>query len=209
MEQQEVKPSLPPPATPMDSQDSSPPPAVTTADPVPHALSNDSATQVASPNPVAPSSPPAPTSATTQDAAGHEAPSSMFSTSGISSWAKNLKIPQPSLDQESPTGKNTISRLTSGLGLRLSQKDPQQDESAEGSTTPTTAQAGVFGSLTRGIVDSSKNAVKAVQVKARHMVSQNKRRYQVHLLLFDLKFWVHLYVFQMRFLSFSVLIVLH
>ena len=178
MEQQQVKPSLPPSDAPMDNQDSSPLPAVTTADPVPRALSNDSATQAASPNPVAPSSPSAPTSATTQDAAGREAPSSMFSTSGLSSWAKNLKIPQPSSGQESPTGKNTVSRLASGLGLRLSPKDPQQDESAEGSTTPTTAQAGVFGSLTRGIVDSSKNAVKAVQVKARHMVSQNKRRYQ-------------------------------
>lgn len=178
MEQQQVKPSLPPSDTPMDNQDSSPPPAVTTADPVPRAPANDSATQVASPNPVAPSSPSAPTSATTQDAAGRETPSSMFSTSGLSSWAKNLKIPQPSSGQESPTGKNTVSRLASGLGLRLSPKDPQQDETAEGSTTPTTAQAGVFGSLTRGIVDSSKNAVKAVQVKARHMVSQNKRRYQ-------------------------------
>ncbi|VAI15249.1 unnamed protein product [Triticum turgidum subsp. durum] len=178
MEQQQVKPSLTPSDTPMDNQDSSPLPAVTTADPVPRALSNDSATQAACPNPVAPSSPSAPTSATTQDAAGREAPSSMFSTSGLSSWAKNLKIPQPSSGQESPTGKNTVSRLASGLGLRLSPKDPHQDESAEGSTTPTTAQAGVFGSLTRGIVDSSKNAVKAVQVKARHMVSQNKRRYQ-------------------------------
>ncbi|XP_062215212.1 phosphatidylinositol 3,4,5-trisphosphate 3-phosphatase and protein-tyrosine-phosphatase PTEN2A-like isoform X2 [Phragmites australis] len=102
----------------------------------------------------------------------------MFSTSGLSSWAKNLKIPQPSPGQESPTGKNTFSRFTSGLGLRLSPKAAQQDESAEGSTSPTTAQSGVFGSLTKGIVDSSKNAVKAVQVKARHMVSQNKRRYQ-------------------------------
>jgi hypothetical protein len=28
-------------------------------------------------------------------------------------------------------------------------------------------------------LDSSRNAVKAVQLKARHLVSQNKRRYQV------------------------------
>lgn len=178
MEEQQVNPSLPPPASPVDNHDSTPPPAITTADPVPHATSNDSTTQVASINRVAPSSPAAPTSATAQDAAGHESPPSMFSTSGLSSWAKNLKIPQPSSDQESPTGKNTFSRLTSGLGLRSSPKSPQQDESAVGSTTPTSAQAGVFGSLTKGIVDSSRNAVKAVQVKARHMVSQNKRRYQ-------------------------------
>ncbi|CAO2152454.1 unnamed protein product [Urochloa humidicola] len=60
----------------------------------------------------------------------------------------------------------------------MSPKAAQQDEGAEGSTSPTTGQPGVFGSLMKGIVDSSKNAVKAVQVKARHMVSQNKRRYQ-------------------------------
>ncbi|KQJ86858.1 phosphatidylinositol 3,4,5-trisphosphate 3-phosphatase and protein-tyrosine-phosphatase PTEN2A [Brachypodium distachyon] len=178
MEEQQVKPSPPPPASPMDSQDTAAPAAVATVDSVSHATSNASTTQVASISHVTPSSPQASNSATTQDAAGRESPSSMFSTSGLSSWAKNLKIPQPSSGQESPTGKNTFSRLTSGLGLRSSPKDQQQDDSAEGSSTPTTAQAGVFGSLTKGIVDSSKNAVKAVQVKARHMVSQNKRRYQ-------------------------------
>lgn len=178
MEEQQVKPSPPPPTSPMDSQDTASPAAVATVDSVSHATSNASTTQVASISHVTPSSPQASNSATTQDAAGRESPSSMFSTSGLSSWAKNLKIPQPSSGQESPTGKNTFSRLTSGLGLRSSPKDQQQDDSAEGSSTPTTAQAGVFGSLTKGIVDSSKNAVKAVQVKARHMVSQNKRRYQ-------------------------------
>lgn len=179
MEEKQINPSLLPPASPVDNQVSTPPPAVTTAYQVPRATSNDSATEIASINPVVPSSAAAaPTSATTQDAAGLEAPSSMFSTSNLSSWAKNLKIPQPSSGQESPTGKNTLSRLTSGLGLRSSPKDPQQDESAVGSMTSTTAQTGVFGSLTKGIVDSSKNAVKAVQIKARHMVSQNKRRYQ-------------------------------
>ncbi|KAB8117300.1 hypothetical protein EE612_059124 [Oryza sativa] len=179
MEEQQVKPSdsHPPPATPVDSQDSTAPP-VRTPDPVSQATSNDSATQFASTVHVAPSPAPVPNAVPIQDAAGREAQSSIFSTSGLSSWAKNLKIPQPSSGQESPTGKNTFSRLTSGLGLRLSPKGPQQDESAEGSTTPTTAQSGVFGSFTKGIVDSSKNAVKAVQVKARHMVSQNKRRYQ-------------------------------
>ncbi len=176
MEEQQVKPSdsHPPPATPVDSQDSTAPP-VRTPDPVSQATSNDSATQFASTVHVAPSPAPVPNAVPIQDAAGREAQSSIFSTSGLSSWAKNLKIPQPSSGQESPTGKNTFSRLTSGLGLRLSPKGPQQDESAEGSTTPTTAQSGVFGSFTKGIVDSSKNAVKAVQVKAHHMVSQSKR----------------------------------
>ncbi|KAJ0798272.1 putative phosphatidylinositol-3,4,5-trisphosphate 3-phosphatase [Helianthus annuus] len=39
-------------------------------------------------------------------------------------------------------------------------------------------QAGFIGTLTKGFVDTSKSAAKAVQVKARHVVSQNKRRYQ-------------------------------
>ncbi|KAJ4780109.1 hypothetical protein LUZ62_064366 [Rhynchospora pubera] len=101
-------------------------------------------------------------------------------TPGLFSWARNLKIPQPSATgpQDSPTGKSTFSRLTSGLGLRLSPKGTQAEEpSAEGTSTGS-PNGGVFGTLTKGIVDTSKNAVKAVQVKARHMVSQNKRRYQ-------------------------------
>ncbi|KAJ1291000.1 hypothetical protein BS78_02G285600 [Paspalum vaginatum] len=168
MEEQQVKPSDLPPTT-SDKQDSAKIPPVTTADPVHPVASADSSSQVAGADPAA---------ASAKDATGREAPASMFSTSGLSSWAKNLKIPQPSSGQESPTGKNTFARFTSGLGSRLSPKAAQQEQSAEGSTSPTTGQPGVFGSLTKGIVDSSKNAVKAVQVKARHMVSQNKRRYQ-------------------------------
>lgn len=105
--------------------------------------------------------------------------SSILSTSGITSWAKSLKIPKPSNQDESQpqsSGKSPFARFTSGIGLRLSPKSPQQDESAEG--TSTTAEPGVFGNITRGLMDSSRSAVKAVQVKARHMVSQNKRRYQ-------------------------------
>lgn len=41
------------------------------------------------------------------------------------------------------------------------------------------AQSSVIESLTKGLADSSMTAVKALQVKARHIVSQNKRRYQV------------------------------
>ncbi|KAF6176169.1 hypothetical protein GIB67_023460 [Kingdonia uniflora] len=107
---------------------------------------------------------------------------SLLSTSGISSWAKNLRIPQPSTatSDDSPSataGKSGFARFTSGLGLRLSPKSPA---TADGSVdnTPTASQGGVFGTLTKGLVDSSKSAVKAVQVKARHIVSQNKRRYQ-------------------------------
>lgn len=101
---------------------------------------------------------------------------SLLSASGISSWARNLKNPQPQ-SQEDNSGKSTFARFTSGFGLRGSPKSPVQDDSAtEGTSTPT--QSGVLGSFTKGLVDSSRSAVKAVQVKARHMVSQNKRRYQ-------------------------------
>lgn len=111
-----------------------------------------------------------------------EAPSKI-STSGISSWAKNLKIPQPftgSQDEQSSGNapKSTFARLTGGLGMRLSPKSPTSptDEHVDGTSTSPTS---LFGTFTKGLVDSSKNAVKAVQVKARHVVSQNKRRYQV------------------------------
>ncbi|KAJ7967497.1 Phosphatidylinositol-3,4,5-trisphosphate 3-phosphatase [Quillaja saponaria] len=102
--------------------------------------------------------------------------SSKLSTSGISSWAKNLKIPQPLAGSQdnSPSGKSTFARFTSGLGLRLSPKSPPSEDSSDGATT----QPGFIGTITKGLVDSSKNAVKAVQYKARHVVSQNKRRYQ-------------------------------
>ncbi|CAA3007284.1 phosphatidylinositol 3,4,5-trisphosphate 3-phosphatase and -tyrosine-phosphatase PTEN2A [Olea europaea subsp. europaea] len=110
----------------------------------------------------------------------NDAPSK-FSASGITTWAKNLKIPQPFVgsQDESPSGnsgKSSFARFTGGLGLRLSPKSPQGDEGSEGSVTST--QPGFIGTITKGLVDSSKSAVKAVQVKARHVVSQNKRRYQ-------------------------------
>ncbi|KAG8368416.1 hypothetical protein BUALT_Bualt15G0043200 [Buddleja alternifolia] len=116
----------------------------------------------------------------------HDSPSK-FSASGISTWAKNLKIPQPFVGaqdepQSGSSGKSTFSRLTSGLGLRLSPRSPQPDEGSDGASSTTasatTTQSGLIGTIRKGLVDSSKNAVKAVQVKARHVVSQNKRRYQ-------------------------------
>ncbi|PPD93292.1 hypothetical protein GOBAR_DD09776 [Gossypium barbadense] len=102
--------------------------------------------------------------------------------SKLSSWTRNLKIPQPfaaSQEESTPTGnagKSTFSRFTSGLGLRSPSKSTTADGNADGAST--TTQPGFLGTITKGIVDSSKNAVKAVQVKARHVVSQNKRRYQ-------------------------------
>lgn len=105
--------------------------------------------------------------------------SSLLSASGITSWARNLKIPQSSSEDDAQSGNSTKSafaHFTSGFGLRMSPKSPTQDGNAEESLT--TSQPGVLGSFTKGLMDSSRSAVKAVQVKARHMVSQNKRRYQ-------------------------------
>lgn len=114
-----------------------------------------------------------------QDNSAHETPS-MPSPPGISSWAKSLKISQSfSRSQDDSSGgnveKSTFARFTSNLGLRLSPKSPVSDDSSN----ETAVQSNLFGSITKGLVDTSKNAVKAVQVKARHVVSQNKRRYQV------------------------------
>ncbi|KAK7280347.1 hypothetical protein RJT34_25410 [Clitoria ternatea] len=113
-----------------------------------------------------------------QDNSASEA-SSKLSPTRISSWAKNLKISQSfsgSVDDSTSgnAGKSTFARFTSNLGLRLSPKSPVPDDSSN----ETASQSNLFGSITKGLVDSSKNAVKAVQVKARHAVSQNKRRYQ-------------------------------
>ncbi|PPR88277.1 hypothetical protein GOBAR_AA32404 [Gossypium barbadense] len=103
------------------------------------------------------------------------------SPSKLSSWAKNLKIPQPfaASQEDSQTetaGKSPLARFTSGIGLHSSPKSPPVNDSNEGNSP--TAQPGFFGTITNGIVNTSKNAVKAVQVKARHVVSQNKRRFQ-------------------------------
>src|ERR1044072_7956388 len=112
-----------------------------------------------------------------EDKSASEVPSKLSPT-GISSWAKNLKI-SPSFSgsgsqDDSPTGsagKSTFARFTSNLGLRLSPKSPVVDD-GQNETTP---QSNLLGNITKGLVDSSKNAVKAVQVRARHVVSQNKR----------------------------------
>lgn len=110
----------------------------------------------------------------------HDSPS-IISPSGISSWAGSLKFPQSwGAAQDSQTrnaGMSTFGRFTSGLGLRIPSVAPVPDEKNE--ETAVTAQSGVLESFTKGLVDSSRSAVKAMQVKARHIVSQNKRRYQV------------------------------
>ncbi|XP_054786416.1 phosphatidylinositol 3,4,5-trisphosphate 3-phosphatase and protein-tyrosine-phosphatase PTEN2A [Prosopis cineraria] len=101
------------------------------------------------------------------------------SSTGISLWARSLKIPQPfsgshdDSSSENP-GKSTFARFTNNLAMRLSPKPSSSDDSSNEAA----AQSNLIESFAKGLVDSSRNAVKAVQVKARHVVSQNKRRYQ-------------------------------
>lgn len=110
----------------------------------------------------------------------HE-PAPTLSASQNSSSARNLNFSQSfgarreNLQTED-TGMS-FSRLTSGFGLRMLSMPLVRNESTpvnSGSEKPS-----LIESFTKGFVDSSKTAVKNLQVKARHIVSQNKRRYQV------------------------------
>ncbi|KAL2348365.1 hypothetical protein Fmac_002365 [Flemingia macrophylla] len=97
--------------------------------------------------------------------------------SGISSWARHLKLPLVAAQQNSQTentGMSAFARITSGLGFRM----PSNEAAAAAQVNSGAEQPNLIESFTKGLMDSSKSAVKAVQVKARHIVSQNKRRYQ-------------------------------
>lgn len=113
--------------------------------------------------------------ATRNDGVIGESPASGVSSQGSS------KLPQPTrppIDSQSGNfGVSTFARLTSGFGLNFGSVAPGPNESSKGNVTSTQA-GGVLESFTKGLVDSSRSAVKAMQVKARHVVSQNKRRYQ-------------------------------
>ncbi|XP_047173668.1 phosphatidylinositol 3,4,5-trisphosphate 3-phosphatase and protein-tyrosine-phosphatase PTEN2A-like [Vigna umbellata] len=107
----------------------------------------------------------------------HDSPSTL-SASGMSLWTKHLKFPGLGLGQAQQdsqtdnTGISAFARLTGGLGLRTQSKET----AAPVNSGPD--QSNLIESFAKGLMDSSKSAVKAVQVKARHIVSQNKRRYQ-------------------------------
>ncbi|KAK6287833.1 hypothetical protein POUND7_014012 [Theobroma cacao] len=120
-----------------------------------------------------------PPTVTAKTNSSYDSPPSVLSSTAISSWARNLKFPQPVApsqgSQAGNAGTSAFARFTSGLGLRLQSMSLPPDDSAEHTSTATQA---VLESFKKGIVDSSRSAVKAVQVKARHIVSQNKRRYQ-------------------------------
>lgn len=123
---------------------------------------------------------PAPPATNAGSVSKNESPFSVLSPSGISSWARNLKLPEPLASgegsQTAGSGTSTFARFTSGFGLRLpTPVPPPGDKTEEYSTS---GQSGVLESFAKGFVDTSRSAVKAVQVKARHIVSQNKRRFQ-------------------------------
>lgn len=114
-------------------------------------------------------------SATHTNTSAQESPS-LLSPSGITSWARNFKIPQSLANAQDSSGFSAISRFATEIRLHLPTATSTTKDGAQNSTTD---QSGVLESFTKGFVDSSRSAMKAVQVKARHMVSQNKRRYQV------------------------------
>ncbi|KAL9231729.1 hypothetical protein vseg_006918 [Gypsophila vaccaria] len=105
--------------------------------------------------------------------------SSKQTFSGLSSWAKSLRVSQPLAgeQEDSPSensAKSVFARFTNSLSMRLSPKDQTPEPTADEESS----QSNLFGTITKGLVDTSKSAVRAVTVKARHVVSQNKRRYQ-------------------------------
>lgn len=107
--------------------------------------------------------------------------SGKFSAAGFANWAKGLRINSHSTQDNSTPGdigKNPFNILSSSFGKRSSAKIPVVDAAFESTSVSQASQEGAFGTFAKGFIDTSKNAVKAVQTKARHLVSQNKRRYQ-------------------------------
>ncbi|KAL8238118.1 hypothetical protein R6Q59_019199 [Mikania micrantha] len=107
--------------------------------------------------------------------------SAVGSTPTVPSSDEVPNLPKPTAPEQNNlqtgiTGKWGIARLASGFGLHLAQKPSGANVTADGvsSSSPST----VLQSVGKGFVDTSLVAMKAVQVRARHMVSQNKRRYQ-------------------------------
>ncbi|XP_073386395.1 uncharacterized protein [Physcomitrium patens] len=89
------------------------------------------------------------------------------SSSGFSKWARSFRF-KPTADVGVEISESSPYSLFSGpSGKRASAK-----------VSPIEGFENSFGVLTKGFIDSSRNAVKAVQDKARHLVSQNKHWYQ-------------------------------
>ncbi|CAI0405725.1 unnamed protein product [Linum tenue] len=152
------------------SSSAQPPPAkpTSTAEPIAIASNVDSYDTSSNAEPSVP----------TGTTADHPAEESRTTTAECKDANTSLPTPTPPPDSvATSSGGSTFSHITSGIGLRLSAMASGSEEASQGSAT-TAGQGGVLESLTKGLVDSSRSAVKAIQVKARHAVSQNKRRYQ-------------------------------
>jgi phosphatidylinositol-3,4,5-trisphosphate 3-phosphatase/dual-specificity protein phosphatase PTEN len=114
---------------------------------------------------------------------GSEGPARSNPISSLSQWARGLRMP-PSSSQESSSGAEAtktspFSLVASGFGKRTPTKIPLVEAPDESTSSNAVGQEGsAFDTFTKGFLDSSRNAVKAVQLKARQLVSQNKRRYQ-------------------------------
>jgi phosphatidylinositol-3,4,5-trisphosphate 3-phosphatase/dual-specificity protein phosphatase PTEN len=130
-------------------------------------------------NPNSESLSPKPTTGSVQELPGK------FSAAGVANWAKNLRISSnpnvntPEKNSISSEGlKNPFSLLGGSFGRKTdSLKIPVVEVPIDSESS--SSNEGTFGNLAKGILDTSKSAMRAVQTKARHLVSQNKRRYQV------------------------------
>lgn len=104
---------------------------------------------------------------------------------GFSQWARGFRLPSSlgasSSSAETPKA-SPFSMLTSGFGKRVPSKAPADETPSTDASSveaPEGNNTNAFDTFTKGFLDSSRNAVRTVQLKARHLVSQNKRRYQV------------------------------
>lgn len=106
--------------------------------------------------------------------------SGKFSAAGLANWAKGLRISRTSQENSNSRelGKNPFNLISNGFGKRSATKIPVVDAPYESPVESPRSQEGAFGTFAKGMLDTSKHAVKAVQTRARHLVSQNKRRYQ-------------------------------
>lgn len=132
--------------------------------------------------------------------ASEEGTAKVGPASGFSQWARGFRLPSslgtssgPASGAEAPK-VSPFSMLTSGFGKRVPAKAPAATPDSPGESPSTAAsddsveapavaggvqESNAFDTFTKGFLDSSRNAVRTVQLKARHLVSQNKRRYQV------------------------------
>ena len=119
---------------------------------------------------------------------GESAPKPTLSAPATSSWASRLQQSLGAIqDSQSANARiSALARFTRGFGSQKPTVDSQKDKDVEGNAAAASQQFAALETFTKGLVDSSKSAVKAMQVKARHIVSQNKRRYQVGKLIFSM-----------------------